>query len=164
MNEGIYLDNDLTDAEPSDFCVAVAGYPEKHFEAPNNQSDLHFLKQKIDAGAEYIVTQMFFDNQEYFDFVKRCRAAGINVPIVPGLKPITKKYQLNSIPRLFHLNIPKDFSEALIAAKDAEARLQVGIEWTVAQSKELKAAGAPCLHYYTMGDVDTIKEIVAQIF
>ncbi|MFT5647199.1 MAG: methylenetetrahydrofolate reductase (NADPH) [Aureispira sp.] len=164
MNEGIYLDNDITDAEPSDFCIAVAGYPEKHFEAPNHHSDLHFLKQKIDAGAEYIVTQMFFDNQEYFDFVKRCRAEGINVPIVPGLKPITKKYQLNSIPRMFHLNIPKDLSEALTNAKNAEARLEAGIEWTVAQSKELKAAGAPCLHYYTMGDVDTIKKIVAQIF
>jgi len=164
MNEGIYLDNDITNAEPSDFCIAVAGYPEKHFEAPNHHSDLDFLKQKIDAGAEYIVTQMFFDNQQYFDFVKRCRAEGINVPIVPGLKPITKKYQLNSIPRMFHLNIPQDLSDALIKAKDAEARLQVGIEWTVAQSKELKAAGVPCLHYYTMGDVDTIKQIVAQIF
>jgi len=164
MNEGVYLDNDITDAEPSDFCIAVAGYPEKHFEAPNHQSDLHFLKQKIDAGAEYIVTQMFFDNQQYFDFVKRCRAEGINVPIVPGLKPITKKYQLNSIPRMFHLNIPKDLSDALTNAKNAEARLEVGIEWTVAQSKELKAAGVPCLHYYTMGDVDTIKKIVSQIF
>lgn len=164
MNEGIYLDNDITNAEPSDFCIAVAGYPEKHFEAPNHQSDLYFLKQKIDAGAEYIVTQMFFDNQQYFDFVDRCRAVGINVPIVPGLKPITKKYQLNSIPRLFHLDIPKDFSDALLTAKDAEARRQVGIEWTVAQSKELKAAGVPCLHYYTMGDVDTIKEIVGQIY
>jgi methylenetetrahydrofolate reductase (NADPH) len=164
MNEGIYLDNDITNAEPSDFCIAVAGYPEKHFEAPNHESDLYFLKKKIDAGAEYIVTQMFFDNQQYFDFVKRCRAEGINVPIVPGLKPITKKYQLNSIPRLFHLNIPKDLSDALSSAKDAEARRQIGIEWTVAQSKELKAAGAPCLHYYTMGDVDTIKEIVEQIY
>lgn len=164
MNEGIYLDNDITNPEPSDFCVAVAGYPEKHFEAPNHHSDLHFLKQKIEAGAEYIVTQMFFDNQQYFDFVKRCRAEGINVPIVPGLKPITKKYQLNSIPRLFHLNIPKDLSDALMNAKDAEARLQIGIEWTVMQSKELKAAGAPCLHYYTMGDVDIIKQIVEHIY
>jgi methylenetetrahydrofolate reductase (NADPH) len=107
---------------------------------------------------------MFFDNQQYFNFVDHCRAEGINVPIVPGLKPLTKKYQLNAIPRIFHLNIPQEFSDALLAAKDSKARQQVGIEWTVAQSKELKAAGVPCLHYYTMGDVDTIKEIVAQIY
>ncbi len=164
MNKGVYLDNSLTNAEPSDFCIGVAGYPEKHFEAPNNESDLYFLKEKIKAGAEYIVTQMFFDNQCYFDFVKRCKEAGINVPIVPGLKPITKKYQLNSIPRLFHLNIPKELSKALVTAKDAETRMQVGIEWTVAQSKELKAAGVPCLHYYTMGDASTIRKIVEQVF
>jgi methylenetetrahydrofolate reductase (NADPH) len=164
MNKGVYLDNTLINAEPSDFCIGVAGYPEKHFEAPNIDSDLHFLKEKIKAGAEYIVTQMFFDNKAYFDFLKKCRAAGINVPIVPGLKPITKKYQLNSIPRLFHLNIPKDLSNALLAAKNAEARIQVGIEWTVAQSKELKEAGAPCLHYYTMGDSKLIQKIVEEIY
>lgn len=164
MNQGHYLDNTITNAEPSDFCIGVAGYPEKHFEAPNYESDLNFLKEKIKAGAEYIVTQMFFDNAQYFRFVDQCRAAGINVPIVPGLKPITKKYQLNSIPRFFHLNIPQDLANALINAKDADARNQVGIEWTVAQSKELKAAGAPCLHYYTMGDVETIKQIVEQVY
>lgn len=164
MNQGNYLDNSITNGEPSDFCIGVAGYPEKHFEAPNYESDLHFLKEKIKAGAEYIVTQMFFDNSQYFKFVDQCRAEGINIPIVPGLKPITKKYQLNSIPRFFHLNIPQDLSNALLDAKDAAARTQVGIEWTVAQSKELKAAGVPCLHYYTMGDVETIKKIVEQIF
>ena len=163
MNNGVYLDNSLINAEPSDFCIGVAGYPEKHFEAPNFDSDIHFLKEKIKAGADYIVTQMFFDNKPYFEFVKKCRDAGIKVPIVPGLKPITKKYQLNSIPRLFHLNIPKDLSNALLKAKDADARTQIGIEWTTAQSKELKEAGVPCLHYYTMGDVSTIKKIVQQI-
>ncbi|MCH2022234.1 MAG: methylenetetrahydrofolate reductase [NAD(P)H] [Saprospiraceae bacterium] len=163
MNNGVYLDNSLINAEPSDFCIGVAGYPEKHFEAPNFDSDIHFLKEKIKAGADYIVTQMFFDNKPYFEFVKKCRDAGIKVPIVPGLKPITKKYQLNSIPRLFHLNIPKDLSNALLKAKDADARTQIGIEWTTAQSKELKEAGVPCLHYYTMGDVSTIKKIVKQI-
>lgn len=164
MNKGIYLDNDITEAAPSDFCIGVAGYPEKHFEAPNHDSDMYFLKEKIKAGANYIVTQMFFDNQKYFDFVEKCRTADINVPIVPGLKPITKKYQLNAIPRIFHLDIPKEFSDALLAAKNSEARRQVGIEWTVAQSKELKAAGVPCLHYYTMGDVNTIKEIVEHVY
>jgi methylenetetrahydrofolate reductase (NADPH) len=164
MNKGEYLDNTLTNAEPSDFCIGVAGYPEKHFEAPNFDSDLYYLKEKIKAGAEYIVTQMFFDNKAYFDCVKLCRKAGINVPIVPGLKPITKKYQLNSIPRLFHLDIPEDLSKALLDAKSAEARIQVGVEWSVAQSKELKEAGVPCLHYYTMGDAATIKQIAKQIF
>ncbi len=164
MNKGVYLDNSLTNAEPSDFCIGVSGYPEKHFEAPNFDSDLFYLKEKIKAGAEYIVTQMFFNNKAYFEFVKKCRDAGINVPIVPGLKPITKKYQLNSIPRLFHLDIPQDLSKELLAAKDAAARIQIGIEWTVAQSKELKEAGVPCLHYYTMGDTATIKQIANQIF
>lgn len=164
MNKGVYLDNSLTNAEPSDFCIGVAGYPEKHFEAPNFDSDLFYLKEKIKAGAEYIVTQMFFNNKAYFEFVQRCRDAGIHVPIVPGLKPITKKYQLNAIPRLFHLDIPQELSKELLAAKNAEARIQVGVEWTVAQSIELKEAGVPCLHYYTMGDTTTIKQIAKQIF
>ncbi len=164
MNEGIYLDDNLSNAEPSDFCIGVAAYPEKHFEAPNFDSDLHFLKEKIKAGAKYIVTQMFFNNQKYFDFVKVCRTEGITVPIIPGLKPITKKYQLNSIPRLFHLDIPDDFSQAILAAGSADARTQVGIEWCIQQSKELKAAGVPCLHYYTMGDVQTIKTIVEKVY
>lgn len=164
MNEGIYLDDNLVNGSPSDFCIAVAGYPEKHFEAPNFDSDMHFLKEKIDAGANYIVTQMFFNNDKYFEFVDKCRAVGIDVPIVPGLKPITKKYQLNSIPRLFHLDIPEDLSKAIAGAKDAAARQEVGVEWCVQQSKELKAAGVPCLHYYTMGDVDTIKQIVGEVY
>ena len=164
MNNGVYLDSTIINAEPSNFCIGIAGYPEKHFEAPNIGSDMHFLKQKIDAGADYIVTQMFFDNQKYFDFVDRCRKNGINVPIVPGLKPITKKYQLNSLPRMFHLDLPTDLVKATVEAKDGEARRQVGIEWCVAQSKELKEAGVPCLHYYTMGDVKTIKEIVQQVY
>jgi len=163
MNEGHYLDSTLMDAQASSFCIGVAGYPEKHFEAPNLDMDLHFLKQKVEAGADYIVTQMFFDNQKYFDFVDKCRAVGIQVPIVPGLKPITKKYQLNAIPRHFFIDLPDDLAKAMMAAKDAEARRQIGIEWCVMQSKELKAAGVPCLHYYTMGDVDTIKSIAEQV-
>ncbi len=158
MNEGHYLDPNVN-GEGTNFCIGVAGYPEKHFEAPNIENDLHFLKQKVDAGADYIVTQMFFDNEKYFQFVDKCREIGINVPIIPGLKPITKKYQLNSLPRLFSIDLPQDLVNEFDKAKDNDARTQVGIEWCIMQSKELKAKGAPCLHYYTMGDAATIKQI-----
>jgi len=164
MNEGKYLDANIENGEKMDFCIGVAGYPEKHFEAPNMDSDLAFAKAKVDAGANYIVTQMFFDNQKYFNFVDACRNAGIDVPIVPGLKPITKKYQLNSLPRLFFLDMPDDLVKAIGEAKNSEAIREVGIEWAIAQSKELKAKGAPCLHYYTMGDSDTIRRIVESVF
>ncbi|MEL7020110.1 MAG: methylenetetrahydrofolate reductase, partial [Bacteroidota bacterium] len=147
----------------TDFCIGIAGYPEKHFESPNFESDLEFTKAKVEAGADYIVTQMFFDNQKYFDYVKRCREIGIDVPIVPGLKPITKLYQLNSLPRLFFLDLPSDLVKAIRAAKDGKARREVGIEWCIAQSKELKAAGVPCLHYYTMGDSETIRRIAEAV-
>lgn len=166
MNNGKYLD-DLTDtdeASKTNFCIGVAGYPEKHFEAPNMEIDLRYIKQKIDAGANYIVTQMFFDNQKYFDYVDACRAAGINVPIVPGLKPLTKLYQLNSIPRLFYIDLPDQLVRSITTAKTAEARRQVGIEWCIAQSKELKARGVPCLHYYTMGDSSTIQAIAKAVY
>lgn len=163
MNAGKYLDEGIENGVATDICIGVAGYPEKHFEAPNMDSDLQFLKQKVDAGASYIVTQMFFDNQKYFAFVEKCRAIGIDVPIIPGLKPITKKYQLNSLPRLFFLDLPDDLVNAMMKAKDGAARKQVGIEWCTMQSKELKAAGVPVLHYYTMGDSDTIKKIVEQV-
>ncbi len=164
MNNGKYLDDNIENGEKTNFCIGIAGYPEKHFEAPNLESDLDFAKQKVEAGANYIVTQMFFDNKYYFEFVDRCREMGINVPIVPGLKPLTKKYQLNSIPRLFHLDLPQDLAAGISAAKDAKARKEVGIEWCIQQSKELKAKGAPCLHYYTMGDVETIKRIVEKVY
>ena len=163
MNGGHYLDPDIVNGEKTDFCVGIAGYPEKHFEAPNFDTDLTYTKKKVDAGADYIVTQMFFDNQKYFDYVESCRKAGIEVPIVPGLKPLTKRYQLNSIPRKFFVNLPKDLVEAALKAKDEEAIRRVGIEWCIQQSKELKAAGAPCLHYYTMGDTETIREIAAAV-
>ena len=166
MNQGKYLDNLTDNSENShtNFCIGVAGYPEKHFEAPNMDVDLRYLKEKIDAGADYIVTQMFFNNQKYFDFVDAVRAAGINVPIVPGLKPLTKLYQLNSIPRLFYIDLPDDLVKAISAAKNAEARRQVGIEWCIAQSKELKERGVPCLHYYTMGDSSTIQAIAREVY
>ena len=164
MNKAVYLDTEIVKGEKMDFCIGVAGYPEKHFESPNMDLDMQYLKAKIDAGADYIVTQMFFDNAKYFAFVKKCRAMGINVPIVPGLKPLTKKYQLNSIPRLFFIDLPDDLVKGINEAKDAEARKQVGIEWCIQQSKELMKAGAPCLHYYTMGDQETIRKIAEAVF
>ncbi len=163
MNTGKYLDQELTNGQPSEFCIGIAGYPEKHFESPNIKSDLHFTKEKVKAGADYIVTQMFFDNKKFFEYVDDCRATGIEVPIVPGIKPITKRYQLNSIPRKFFVNMPEDLVKAVIKAKDDEAVKEIGIEWATAQCKELKAAGVPCLHYYTMGDTETVKRIAASI-
>lgn len=161
MNEGKYLHEEA--GVKSNFCIGIAGYPEKHFEAPNANLDLEYTKAKIDAGAEYIVTQMFFDNQKYFDYVDRCRAAGITVPIIPGLKPITKLYQLTSIPRLFHVDMPNDLVKGLSTAANAAARREVGIEWCAAQSKELKERGTPVLHYYTMSDADIVHKIVSQV-
>ena len=164
MNHGRYLDENIENGQKTDFCIGIAGYPEKHFEAPNMESDLAFIKKKVEAGADYIVTQMFFDNKKYFEYVESCRNAGIHIPIVPGLKPLTKMYQLSSIPRHFYINLPDDLVSAFLSAKTMEAKRQVGIEWCVAQSQELKAAGVPCLHYYTMGDVDTIKKIAESVF
>ena len=164
MNHGRYLDENIENGQKTNFCIGIAGYPEKHFEAPNMESDLAFIKEKVKAGAEYIVTQMFFDNKKYFEYVESCRNAGIHIPIVPGLKPLTKLYQLSSIPRHFYINLPEDLVSAFLSAKTMEAKRQVGIEWCVAQSQELKASGVPCLHYYTMGDVDTIKKIAESVF
>jgi methylenetetrahydrofolate reductase (NADPH) len=163
MNRGVYLDQSIVNGERTDFCIGVAGYPEKHFESPNMELDMAYLKQKVDAGADYIVTQMFFDNSKYFAFVDACRAAGITVPIIPGLKPITKKYQLTAIPRKFFINLPNDLVQAIHGASTEEAIKQVGMEWCIQQSKELKAAGAPSLHYYTMGDSMTIKKIAEAV-
>jgi methylenetetrahydrofolate reductase (NADPH) len=164
MNKGKYLDPSITKGDSTNFCIGIAGYPEKHFESPNLETDMAFMKQKIDAGADYIVTQMFFNNQKYLDYVKNCKAAGINVPIVPGLKPITKKAQLVGIPRLFFIDFPDDFVREVLKAKDDEAVREIGIEWCIQQSKELKAAGVPCLHYYTMGDVKTITRIAEAVY
>ncbi len=163
MNKGHYLDENIENGVKTNFCIGIAAYPEKHFEAPNMDMDIEFALQKVKAGAEYIVTQMFFDNQKYFSFVDKCRAKGINVPIIPGLKPITKKYQMNSIPRNFYVDLPFDLVSSLDQAKDDQAAQKIGFEWCVHQSKELKNAGVPLLHYYTMGDSKTIKEIVSNV-
>lgn len=163
MNNGIYLDDDIKNGGKTKFCIGVAGYPEKHFEAPNLDIDLQKLKQKVDAGAEYIMTQMFFDNQKFIEFVKSCKAIGINVPIIPGLKPLTNKKQLSVLPRIFHVDIPSDLSNAIMKCKtDAECE-QVGTEWLIQQSKELKAFGVPVLHYYTLGKPKVIWNVVKEL-
>ena len=164
LNNGIYLDADLQNSSKTDFCIGVAGYPEKHMEAPSPDSDIHFLKQKIKNGAEYIITQMFFDNQKYFDFVDKCRKEGITVPIIPGLKPIATKKQLNLIPHRFKVDLPDDLIMAVVKAKDNDAVRQIGIEWCTAQSQELIKANIPVLHYYSMGKAENIKEIAKAIF
>lgn len=164
MNNGLYLEEDLKGAVKTNFCIGVAGYPEKHFEAPNLASDIQHLKKKVDGGAEYVVTQMFFDNQKYFQYVQACKEAGINIPIIPGLKPITSKKQLTVIPRTFHVDIPVELYSAIMACKtDAEVEL-VGTEWLQQQSKELKAAGVPVLHYYTLGKPHVIANVVRNVF
>lgn len=164
LNHGIYLDADLQNSSSTDFCIGVAGYPEKHMEAPSLDSDIHFLKQKIKNGADYIITQMFFDNQKFFDFVAKCRAAGITVPIIPGLKPIATKKQLNLIPHRFSIELPDALIMEVVKAKDNDAVKQIGIEWCIQQSKELVAAGIPVLHYYSMGKAENVKAIAATVF
>ena len=164
LNNGIYLDEDLQNSAQTSFCIGIAGYPEKHMEAPSLDSDIHFLKQKIKNGADYIFTQMFFDNKKFFDYVAKCRAAGITVPIIPGLKPIATKKQLNLIPHRFSIELPDDLIMAVVKAKDNDAVKQIGIEWCTQQSKELVAAGIPVLHYYSMGKAENIKAIAKEVF
>jgi methylenetetrahydrofolate reductase (NADPH) len=164
LNRGVYLEEDLKNATETDFCIGVAGYPEKHQESPNIESDIHFLKMKIEKGASYIVTQMFFDNKKYFDFVKLCREKNINVPIIPGLKPISTKSQLVSIPKTFNVDMPEVLVKEVLKCKDNKAVRQVGVEWAVYQSKELIKQRVPVLHYYTMGKADNIKNIAEHVF
>jgi methylenetetrahydrofolate reductase (NADPH) len=163
LNHGIYLEEELKGTNGTKFCIGVAGYPEKHFEAANMDSDLQYLKAKVDGGADYIVTQMFFDNKKYFSFVERCRAAGITVPIIPGLKPLTSKKQLNIIPRTFYVDLPSDLLNAMLQCKTDEDCDKVGEEWLLAQSKELKAAGVPVLHYYTLGKPQVVANVVGKL-
>jgi len=163
MNRGIYLEEELKGALMTDFSVGVAGYPEKHFEAPNMQADLSHLKAKVEAGADYIVTQMFFDNRVFFEFEKKCRAIGINVPIIPGLKPVTSKKQLLSIPKTFYVDIPDELSTEILNCRTDEDVLQVGTAWLLEQSKELKKAGAPVLHYYTLGKPEVVANVVRNL-
>ena len=164
MNKGKYMDDELQNTAATNFCIGIAGYPEKHFEAPNLKSDLKFLKMKVDAGAEYIVTQMFFDNQKYFDFVAKCREADIHVPIIPGIKPFTTIKQTTVLPKIFHIDLPEILLEEIEKCKSDKDVREVGIEWAIQQSKELLKFGVPCLHYYTMGTSEVTRRIASQIF
>ncbi|MCK5029676.1 MAG: methylenetetrahydrofolate reductase [NAD(P)H] [Bacteroidales bacterium] len=164
LNNAKYLDDELENAKSSNFCIGVAGYPEKHSEAPNMDSDLNFLKEKVDAGAEYIVTQMFFDNQKYFDFVEKCRAKGINVPIVPGIKPISSLKDIDLLPQIFRIDIPEDLVKEIKKCKTNSEVRELGVEWTTKQSKELMNFGVPGIHYYTLGQSDNIKKIAKAVF
>jgi methylenetetrahydrofolate reductase (NADPH) len=164
LNNGHYLHDEVENTNPSDFCIGVAGYPEKHFESPSLNTDIKRLKSKVEAGAQYVVTQMFFDNQRYFDFVAKCRKAGINVPIIPGLKPIVSKKQLITIPRNFYLNLPDDLIQGIESAKTPEGAREVGIEWCISQSKELMGNKVPVLHYYTMGKGESTERIAKALF
>ena len=163
MNEGNYIMDDVQLA-PTDFCIGAAGYPEKHFEAMNLATDLQYLKQKVDAGAEYLVTQMFFDNDKFFAFVKACRDIGINVPIIPGLKPIRSMNHISFLPKFFHIDYPEALSKELLKCKNNAEVEQVGIEWGIQQSKELKEANVPGIHYYTMSNSKAVYSIAKEIF
>ena len=157
MNEGHYLER-LLDASPTDFCVGVAGYPEKHFGAPNLEWDIQHLKQKIDAGASYITTQMFFDNRHFFAFEKACREAGITVPIIPGLKVVTSKRQLNSLPKNFHVDMPEELAREVASVED-EFVVDVGVAWALKQAEELMSANVPCVHFYIMQSADVVLRV-----
>jgi methylenetetrahydrofolate reductase (NADPH) len=163
MNKGKYLYEDH-EVVKANFCIGVAGYPEKHFEAPNLKTDFKYLRQKIEMGADFIVTQMFFDNNKYCDFVKQCRENGINVPIIPGLKPITSSKQLISLPKIFHIDIPDDLSDAVHSCKSEKEVKDAGIEWMINQCKELMDFGVPVLHFYTMSNPGPTKRIAEAIF
>ncbi|MCX2679477.1 methylenetetrahydrofolate reductase [NAD(P)H] [Galbibacter sp. EGI 63066] len=161
--EGKYL-HETIEASKTDFCIGVAGYPEKHLEAPSLDFDLKKLKEKVDAGADYIVTQMFFDNSKFFEFVEKAKAFGIDVPIIPGIKPIAVKRHLRLLPQVFKIDLPETLITEVEKCKDNKEVRQVGIEWCIQQSKELKDAGVPLLHYYSMGKSDNIKAIASAIF
>lgn len=164
LNNGIYLHDVVEANDTADFCIGVAGYPEKHIEAPSLQSDLKRLKEKIAAGADYVVTQMFFNNKNYFDFVELARQEGITVPIIPGIKPVAVKRHLQLLPQVFNIDLPEELILEIESCKDNKQVRQVGIEWAIEQSKELQKAGVPVLHFYSMGKSDNIKAIASELF
>jgi methylenetetrahydrofolate reductase (NADPH) len=164
MNNGKYLEESLEETAPGNFCIGVAAYPEKHFEAPNIQTDMEYLKLKVDAGASYIVTQMFFDNEKFLRFRDDCRKAGINVPVIAGLKPVTALNDIRLLPQTFHIDVPNDLVSAIKkCTTDKEVR-EAGIEWATMQSKGLIKEGVPGIHYYTLGSSDNVARIVKAAF
>ena len=163
LNAGVYLEEGLKNTQKTKFCIGVAGYPEKHFEAPNMATDLNYLKKKVDAGADYIITQMFFDNAKYYAFVKACREIGIAVPIIPGLKPVYNRKQVTMLPKTFYIDLPTDLSNEMLRCKTDEEVENVGAEWLLHQSKDLKKNGVQVLHYYTLGKPHIVANVVKQI-
>lgn len=159
MNSGKYLEENLLDAKPSNFCIGVSGYPEKHFEAPNLQTDIKFVKAKIDAGADYVVTQMFFDNRVYLNYVELCRQEGISVPVIPGLKILTNKAHLINIPKNFYINLPSEFVDEIYAAKPEQV-LDIGVEWAAKQVEELFNNNVPGVHFYIMQNSLPVKKLM----
>lgn len=164
LNNGIYIEDDIMDGVKSDFCIGVAGYPEKHFESPNIDTDLHYLKRKIDMGADYVTTQMFFDNKHYYSFGERCRENGIDVPLIPGLKPITTRRQLTMIPSIFNVDLPLDLTSEMMKAKDDAACEQIGTEWLLHQCRDLLKNNVPVLHFYTLGKPHVVHNVLKQLF
>lgn len=163
LNAGVYLEDELKGTNKTDFCIGVAGYPEKHFEAPNMQTDLDYLKKKVDAGADYIVTQMFFDNSKFYNFVKACRESGITVPIIPGLKPVTSKKQMTMLPKTFYIDLPAELSSEILKCKTDEEVEKVGESWLLEQSRDLKKNNVPVLHYYTLGKPQVVANVVRKL-
>jgi methylenetetrahydrofolate reductase (NADPH) len=164
MNRGKYLDDEMQNTFSTNFCVGVAGYPEKHIESPNLAYDMKYLKAKVDAGAEYIITQMFFDNQKYFDFLEACHKEGINVPVIPGIKPICTIKEINVLPQIFNIDIPDELVKKIMACKNNEDAFKVGIEWGIKQSKELISFGVPVVHYFSVGISENIRQIAKEVF
>ncbi len=164
LNKGVFLDGTSVEPFETPFSYGVAGYPEKHEEAPNMDSDLSYLKAKVDAGAEYVMTQMFFDNQKYYDFVDKCRAAGITVPIIPGIKPVTAASQLTVLPKIFSCEIPEDFAKELRRCKNNDEVKQVGVEWCTQQALDLKKNGVPIIHFYTMMATQSVRKIAEAVY
>ena len=164
LNKGKYLHEIMETLYKPDFCIGVAGYPEKHMESPSLDADLRRLKEKIEAGADYVVTQMFFDNNKFFEFVQKARAMGITVPIIPGIKPMAIKRHLQVLPQVFKLDLPEALVMEIEKCTNNEQVRQVGIEWSIAQSKELVAKGVPVVHFYSMGKSDNIKAIAKEVF
>jgi methylenetetrahydrofolate reductase (NADPH) len=164
MNKGKYLDDEMQNTFSTNFCVGVAGYPEKHIESPNLAYDMQYLKAKVDAGAEYIITQMFYDNQKYFDFVEACRKEGITIPIIPGLKPICTMKEINVLPQIFNIDIPDELVKKIMACKNNEEAFKVGIDWGIRQSEELIKYGVPVVHYFSVGISENIRQIAKAVF
>jgi len=164
LNSGHYLEDDIMEGVKTDFCIGVAGYPEKHYESPNVETDIYYLKRKIELGAEYVTSQMFFDNKHYYSFVNNCREHGIEVPIIPGLKPITNKRQINMIPSVFNVEVPLELTREMQNAKNDAACDQIGEEWLLHQCRDLLKNNAPVLHFYTLGKPHIVQNVLKKLF